>query len=51
MRVYNRCPHGKRKHECKDCTPWYHGKLKRLYAYCNACPHGKVKQSCAECTP
>ena len=31
------CPHGRRRHRCKQC----HG--------CSICSHGKVKDKCPEC--
>ena len=46
-----RCPHGKRKDMCKECTPCPHSNVKQNCAACNSCPHGKLKHSCVECNP
>ena len=37
-----RCPHGKLKCNCVECSPCPHGKLKRNCVECNICPHGKM---------
>ena len=36
-RIRKKCRHGKRRHNCRECTP------KRI------CPHGKWHQHCREC--
>ena len=46
-----RCPHGRRKDRCAECSPCPHGKVKKKCAECSGCPHGKRKSSCVECTP
>jgi len=50
-RIRKKCPHGKRKDSCIECSPCPHNKLKRNCAECNPCPHNKLKRDCAECNP
>ena len=46
-----KCPHGKLKYNCAECTPCPHGKIKRICAECTPCPHGKRKDACKICSP
>jgi len=46
-----RCPHGKEKQVCKECSPCPHGKVKYQCTQCNPCPHGKLKNECVDCNP
>ena len=48
---HKRCPHGKVKRACAECTPCPHGRVKSDCAECKGCTHGKLKNRCVECTP